>query len=89
MTKVTEEIGSWEKLKALEASQEKGASSWLNALPLKKQGFALDKQSFHDAIYIRYGIPLPKLPSHCVCGNSYTVEHAFNCKKRGIHIIST
>ena len=73
LTKLTEELREWEKSKALEASLEKGASSWLNALPLQRQGFALDKQSFHDAICIRYGIPLQKLPSNCVCGNTYTV----------------
>ena len=55
----------------------------MNALPIKSQGYALDKQSFRDAIFTRYGIPLPELPSHCVCGNPYLVEHALNCKKGG------
>ena len=58
-------------------------SNWLNALPIKSQGYSLDKQSFRDAIYTRYGIMLQRLPSHCVCGNAYTVEHALNCKKGG------
>ena len=47
-------LGSTEKAKALEAAQEKGASNWLNALSLKAQGYALDKQSFRDAIFTRY-----------------------------------
>ena len=34
------------KLRALEASLENGASSWLSSLPLKEHGFLLDKQSF-------------------------------------------
>ena len=76
-------LGSTEKAKALEAAQEKGASNWLNALPLKAQGYALDKQSFRDAIFTRYGIPLKRLPSHCVCGETFSVEHALNCKKGG------
>ena len=83
LEEITLEIGSGPKAKALEAAQEKGASNWLNALPLKSQGYALDKQSFRDAIYTRYGIMLQRLPSHCVCGNTYTVEHALNCKKGG------
>ena len=83
LAEVTSQLGSDEKAKALEAIQEKGASSWLNALPIKSQGYALDKQSFRDAIFTRYGIPLSKLPSHCVCGNTYSVEHALNCKKGG------
>ena len=28
-------------------------------------------------------IPLHKLPSHCVCGSSFSVEHALTCKKGG------
>jgi len=83
LANLTTEMGSGAKAKALEAAQEKGASNWLNVLPLKSQGYALDKQSFRDAIFTRYGIPLQRLPSHCVCGNTYTVEHALNCKKGG------
>ncbi len=80
---ITTEMGSSPKAKALEAAQEKGASNWLNALPLKSQGYALDKQSFRDAICTRYGFMLQRLPSHCVCGHTYSVEHALNCKKGG------
>ena len=57
LTEITTQVADEEKLTALEASQEKGASSWLNALPLKSQGFLLDKQSFRVAIYTSYGIP--------------------------------
>ena len=70
-----------EKRKAFEAAQEKGASSWLNALPLRNQGYAMDKESFRVALFTRYGIPLKRLPSHCPCGNQFSVEHALNCKK--------
>ena len=80
---ITENCESTDKAKALEAAQEKGASSWLNVLPLKTQGYALDKQSFRDALFTRYGIPLKRLPSHCVCGETFSVEHALNCKKGG------
>ena len=58
LAEVTSELNSDEKIKALEAIQEKGASSWLNAIPIKSQGYALDKQSFRDAICLRYSIPL-------------------------------
>ena len=83
LAEVTSEMQTYEKTKALEAAQEKGASNWLNTLPLKAQGFNLDKQSFRNAIYTRYGIPLKKLPSNCVCGAVFSVEHALNCKKGG------
>ena len=57
-----------EKLKLLEATTELGASNWLSALPIKSQGFYLDKQSFWDALFLRYGLTVPKLPMYCVCG---------------------
>ena len=55
----------------------------MNALPLKTQGFFLDKQSFRVAIFTRYGIPHKRLPSHCVCGEKFSLEHALTCKKGG------
>ena len=41
------------KLRALGASLETCASSWLSTLPIKKYGFNLNKQTFWDGIYIR------------------------------------
>ena len=83
LEEITSSLRSTEQAKALEAAQEKGASNWLNALPLKAHGYALDKQSFRDALFTRYGISLKRLPSHCVCGVPFCVEHALNCKKGG------
>ena len=71
------------KLKVYEAITEKGASSWLNTLPIKEHDFYLDKQTFWDTIRLRYGIELARLPSKCVCDTNFTVEHALNCKKGG------
>ena len=72
-----------QKLKVYEATTEKGASNWLNSLPLKEQDFYLDKQTFWDSIHLRYGLPLPRMPVRCVCGDDFNVEHALNCKKGG------
>ena len=74
------------KVKALDASMENGASIWLTVLPIKEYGFALDKQSFWDSVYIRYNIPLPRLPTPCVCGASFNIEHALSCSKGGFII---
>ena len=74
------------KSRALEASIENGASNWLTVLPLKKQGFVLDKQAFWDGLYIRYGIPLPRLPINCVCGAAFNVQHALSCPRGGFII---
>ena len=71
------------KLKIFEATTEKGASNWLNALPLREHDFYLDKQTFWDALRLRYGIPLPRLPTKCVCNADFDIEHALNCMKGG------
>ena len=76
-----------EKQRLLEAISEKGASNWLTTLPKEEHGFYLNKQIFWDSIFMRYGLQLTRLPIKCVCGNSYNVEHALSCKRRGfIHI---
>ena len=74
-----------EQLKVYEAITEKGASNWLNALPLKEHDFYLNKQMFWDSISLRYNIPLTRLPARCVCDSNVTfsVEHALSCKKGG------
>jgi hypothetical protein len=74
---------SAEKLRLLGVTSEKGASAWINTLPIKQQGFLFDKQTFHDAIQLRYGFDLPRLPTHCVCGCVFNVVHALTCNIGG------
>ena len=64
-------------------AQEQSSSSWLTVLPFKQLGFSLSKAEFWDAIYLRYWLPLKRLPSHCSCSKVYTVQHALSCKKGG------
>lgn len=64
---------------AMEQASEKGASSWLTALPLAKYDFCLHKQAFRDALCLRFGWTPTRLPSHCPCGKLFTVDHAFSC----------
>ena len=40
--------------RAVEVASEKGASSWLTALPLERHGFGLHKGAFRDALFV-YG----------------------------------
>ena len=70
-------------LRLVNQSRDKGASSWLNAIPLADQGLALNKQEFRDSLRLRYDLPLVDLPSHCICGDKFTVGHALSCKKGG------
>ena len=47
---------------------QKGDSNWLTSLPLKNHGFDLRKLEFRDAIKMRYGWALDRMPTTCVCG---------------------
>ena len=69
--------------RAMMASSEKGASSWLSVLPIDEHGFALHKGAFRDALCLRYGWRPQHLPSHCVCDHQFTVEHALSCSRGG------
>ena len=62
---------------------EKGASCWLNALPLKRYHFDLTKGEFRDGIALRYGWDPVKLPSRCACGENFNVAHVLHCPKGG------
>jgi len=68
---------------SMELSQEKGASTWLTALPINEHGFALHKAAFRDSLSLRYGWPLQNSPSHCTCGQPFSIEHALTCKTGG------
>ena len=70
-------------LQLVNQSRDKGASSWLNAMPVADQGLALSRQEFKDSQRLRYNLPLVDLTSLCVCGDKFTVDHALSCKKGG------
>ena len=57
-----------EELRANDVAQQKGASAWLNALPLQDEGYVLSKREFFDAVTMRYQWPLKRLPLNCACG---------------------
>ena len=39
----------------------------------------MNKKEFEDALKLRYGWELARVPSHCVCGTSFSVDHAIIC----------
>ena len=67
----------------LELASEKGASSWLTALPIKEFGYLLNKQQFTDALCLRYNLTLKDCPKVCACGADNSVSHALICKLGG------
>ena len=69
--------------KVISLSAEKGSSTWLSSLPLKKFGFRLNKQQFEDALCMRYMLNLKDSPRRCACGGEYSINHCLTCKLGG------
>ena len=78
-----DELLSPDLLQAVQQTRDKGASSWLNAIPIEEHGLPLNKQEFRDSLCLRYNLPLSNLPSYCACGEMFNVNHALSCKKGG------
>ena len=64
-------------------ASEKGASSWLTALPIDEHGFALHKGAFRDALSLRYNWQPTNLPTKCICSKPFSVDHALCCPTGG------
>ena len=73
--------------RAMDCALEKGATSWLTALPLEEFNLTLHKGAFRDAIALRYGWQPINVPSKCACGQSFTVEHALSFPMGGFPTI--
>ena len=73
--------------RAAKLASEKGASSWLTALPLDRHGFRLYKGAFRVALSWRYNWAPSRLPSTCVCGKHFSVAHALSCGTGGYAIM--
>ena len=69
--------------RCLHLNRDKGVGAWLTVLPLKDQGFCLNKQEFRDAICLRYGWKIPNTPHFCGCGSRNNVDHTLICAKGG------
>ena len=65
----------------MEQTSERGASSWLTTIPLSEYGFTLHKLAFRDTLCLRYGWRPARLPSHCLCGEAFSLSHAFSCPR--------
>ena len=66
----------------MKALTEKGTSFWLTVLPLDHHGFALCKGDFHDAVSLRYGLPLPYAPATCSGGARFDPDLMLICRYR-------
>ena len=50
-------------------------------------GFSLNRGFFRDALVLNHGRTPRHVPSQCVCGNYFTVEHAFSCPYAGFSLL--
>ena len=69
------------KCQFVNLAPEKGASNWLNVLPLTKRGFSLNKSEFRDGLQLKYGNEPRKLAKTCPCGHDSTITHALQSSK--------
>ena len=76
-----DELLSPDLLQVVQQTGDKGASSWLNAIPIKEHGLPLNKQEFRDSLCLCYNLPLSNLPSYCACGEMFNFNHTLSCKK--------
>ena len=65
------------------AAEDKGSSSWLTALTLEDFGFLLLKGKCQHDLHLWYGWTLPRLPSLCVCGDSFGIDYDLSCSHGG------
>ena len=78
---------STEQRYVLERASEKGASAWLNVLPLKQYRFHLNKCEFRDGLSLRYSWNPKNAPLNCPCREIFSLTHALHCPKGGYTIV--
>ena len=80
------EIAPPKTKRAIDLASEKESSVWLTVLPLREMSFNLNKREFRDAIKLLYDWPVDDVPSTCVCGEVFTIDHAMICRRGGFVI---
>ena len=59
--------------------------AWITVVPSTFNGTDLGAQEWRDALFLRYGLEPPDLPTHCNgCEARFTISHALDCKKGGL-----
>ena len=72
-------------LQARQMLRAANTGAWLTVLPSTVNGTDLGAQEWRDALFLRYGLELPDLPTHCDgCEARFTISHALDCKKGGL-----
>ena len=77
--RILDELNKDQRL-TLELCSEKGASTVLNTLPLKRLGFCLNRRQFIDSLCLRYNLILDDVPETCACGAANSINHSLTSK---------
>ena len=56
---------------------------WLMSLPLKEMGFNLNNREFRNGLSLRDDWSITDIPSTCLCGEPFTIDHAMICMRGG------
>ena len=59
-------------------NQQQGASIWLTTLPIKEEGYTINKNCFWNLLRLRYGWQLQRLLTTCEFGTRFTMDHALS-----------
>ena len=74
----------WPEQVCMEQTSERSASSWLTTIPVSDRIWLHPPQAGIRRCYmwcLRYGCRSSRLPSHCLCGEVFSLSHAFSCPK--------
>ena len=53
-----------------------GQRQWCKLVAQRRNPY---RQQFRDSLRLHYNLQLADLPSHCACGDRFTVTHALSC----------
>ena len=56
---------------------------WLSTFPLKDEEYCLNKQEVWNLVKLRYGWPLSRLPTPCICGTKKDMQYVLSFKNGG------
>ena len=65
---------------------EKGSSLLLSVLPLRDQGFNVNKGEFRYALNLRYGWQMKNLLHQYKCGKAFSTDHSMTFPHGGLLI---
>ena len=72
-------------LHACRLRQATKTGAWLTVQPYTSNGTELGSQEWCDALFLRYGLKTPDLPTHCDgCQAKFYISHTLDCQKGGL-----